>query len=640
LLPGKCPTCERAERTVFYEDGRFVFFWPFLVHSGVQSYIRKRNIVLDACYGQYVYTYVLSHALEIMCLLGLHPAHHKAMRKAIELFSWSFASQLEYKHKVDAVPPSPAGLKYAPFQERSVGVMATEIRKILAGESKLKGILLADEMGTGKTIQAIGLINSLPEAKKIIVLTPAIMVGKFADHLRTWLTRHLAVLPIGNKILSKRGREELMARLMRNDLSYGSVQYKMFGPKSKVGSFDGFVLVTNYEFIKAIKPLLEQVEFDLLIADEAHYLKNPKAQRTKFVIGDNSKKKKEPPLLKYKAMLLMTGTPGTSSVRDICYLAHACAPREFVVSETLMRYAGLQLDSIYTKYGRKMIYVEREMRPEERSELLREFSSRLLATIMIRRLKSQVVTELPEKVRELFVLPETQELLKLAQKERNIALEALSAMRSGQNRKLFITKMTELSQARRETAQAKVLVLKDHIENLMENAQKVVVFCYHREIAELVAKMYNCKYVHGDMDTNKRMEVIQEFREEIRKHPDKGAMIALTMSSCGVGIDIPEAQVALFVEMDWLPSTIVQAEDRLYRIGQTKNVLCQYIVAAHTVDERIAYRVLERSKNLSLATGDMAPGFELGGETNPEEAIGGVLEDLVHEGQLEESEGA
>jgi superfamily II DNA/RNA helicase len=152
--------------------------------------------------------------------------------------------------------------------------------------------------------------------------------------------------------------------------------------------------------------------------------------------------------------------------------------------------------------------------------------------------------------------------------------------------------------------------------------------------------MYNCKYVHGDMDTNKRMEVIQEFREEIRKNPDKGAMIALTMSSCGVGIDIPEAQVALFMEMDWLPSTIVQAEDRLYRIGQTKNVLCQYIVAAHTVDERIAYRVLERSKNLSLATGDMAPGFELGGETNPEEAIGGVLEDLVHEGQLEESEGA
>jgi SWI/SNF-related matrix-associated actin-dependent regulator 1 of chromatin subfamily A len=200
--------------------------------------------------------------------------------------------------------------------------------------------------------------------------------------------------------------------------------------------------------------------------------------------------------------------------------------------------------------------------------------------------------------------------------------------------------MTELSQARRETAQAKVLVLKDHIENLMENAQKVVVFCYHREIAELVAKMYNCRYVHGDLDTSKRMEVIQEFREDIRANPDKGAMIALTMSSCGVGIDIPEAQVALFVEMDWLPSTIVQAEDRLYRIGQTKNVLCQYIVAAHTVDERIAYRVLERSKNLSLATGDMAPGFELGGETNPEEAIGGVLEELANESQLEEGEGA
>lgn len=590
---------------------------PYVLRSPARKLIESGKIQLRSEHsGHLGSTYLVTEALEIMRAMHLHPEHLHPVKKALDLFSASFATPLEYAHLHDGViVPDPRSGEYMNFQKRSISSIATEIRRILSGEEKVKrGVLLADDMGVGKTIQAIGVIDSLPEIERVLIVCPSIMVTKFAEKLNEWLSRRdMRIIPVSNATMTKRRQFEFLTAMNR-------------------GYITKFVMIMNYELVTRLQDAFKNINFDLIVLDEAHYVKNPSAQRTKVILGFFYKGKKfVPPKINYRSILMMTGTPGTAAVIDICNLANALAPQEFRRSETVQRYCGMQLGVVYTRYGQRVAYEEREMSKREKDELLTELANRLRMHIMIRRSKQDVLNELPEKMREIVVLPKSEQLIAQAELEKRLAKQAYQAIiaKDAEARKQFASRMAELAEVRRKTAMMKAEAIKDYVQDISDNGGQIVAFCYHRAVAEYVGKLYRCPVVHGELDHKARLQVIQQFRDAIITDPNQPHMIVLTMSSCGVGIDIPEAQVALFLEMDWLPSTIVQAEDRLYRIGQKKNVLCQYIVAADTIDERIARRVIDRASDLSKATGDAETSFSFDGVDQQSE-VRTILQDFVN----------
>ena len=132
--------------------------------------------------------------------------------------------------------PAPAGLQYMPFQKAGIDFVNTQ-----------KNVLIADEMGLGKTIQAIGYINLNKDIKTVLVICPASLKMNWKQELEKWLVRPFNVVILNGKLAD--------------------------------------ITITNYESVKKYFDLLRSKTWDLLILDESHYIKNYKAQRTKYITG-------------------------------------------------------------------------------------------------------------------------------------------------------------------------------------------------------------------------------------------------------------------------------------------------------------------------------------------------------------------
>ena len=135
--------------------------------------------------------------------------------------------------------PAPAGLAYLPYQRGGI-----------AYAMERDGVLIGDEPGLGKTIQAIGAVNADPHARRVLVICPASLKLNWRNELRKWLVRPMSI---------------------------GIAESDDF-PKTDV-------VIINYDIVARHRPVIDRIEWDCLIVDEAHYLKSPKAQRTKAVLG-------------------------------------------------------------------------------------------------------------------------------------------------------------------------------------------------------------------------------------------------------------------------------------------------------------------------------------------------------------------
>ncbi|MEM4202516.1 MAG: DEAD/DEAH box helicase [Candidatus Methanomethylicaceae archaeon] len=539
-----------------------------------------------------------SVALDIMLrILGLH-FHHPGVRDAARMVSYGLAAPIEwaYGHNTPAICPS--GLSLLPHQDRAVRAITDIIDRYLSGVSEQRGVVLADDMGLGKTIMASCVINSSKLVRNVLVVCPASIVLKFAHELRKWLVKPFAVVQITRATVATHGHEltsffqRMAAASQYSDAS--PITYKL----------PGVVVVTNYEYIENAKKILGWTKFDLLICDEAHYLKNQNAKRTKLILGEFSKAGFSPPLIPWRAVIHMTGTPAKNSLPDLFMLIKSANPPEWTKSEFLFRYCGYGLKTIYVRGYQKLVY---DKVFDVEPEIIHELRSRLYATTMIRRTKSDVLKDLPEKIRDIISIdPGDRAILALLKREGEILSDAakkLSAARDSRERfAVRSNALSELARARHEIAKRKIPYIIQHINDSLEG-QSVVIFAYHRDIAEALAERLKCDFIHGDVPPPERDSRIKKFKLTAAR---SNAFLVATMHSCGLGIDLQEAQVCLFAELDWVPSTIAQAEDRLHRIGQKGSVVCQYFVVADSVDEKIARVINDKSLLIRDALGDSA----------------------------------
>lgn len=472
-------------------------------------------------------------------------AVEEAMRQAQE------ASALSRSASADIEVPAPPGLSYLPFQRAGIAYALTR-----------SNCLIADEMGLGKTVQAIGVANA-SAARRVLVICPAFLRLNWRNEWRRWDVQGLTVA------IAESG--------------------KALPPAD--------VVIASYEAATKMASAIRQVQWDLLIVDECHYVKNPDAQRTKAVLGD--KKTKLPPI-PAKRRLFLTGTPIVNRPIELWPLVEALDPNGLGAS--FWAFAKRYCDARHDGWGWRF----------DGASNLEELQQRLRSTVMVRRQKKDVLTELPPKIRQVVLLEakgmEVQRALREEAQAWQRHEDLLTALRvqaelakaiGDQEYEEAIARLRnaakvafeDLSLARHALALAKVPAVVEHVQEVLDAKAKVVVFAWHQDVAEAIARAFAPASVlaHGGLSDQVRQAAVQRFQSD----PATRVFVG-TIRGAGVGITLTASDHVVFAELWWVPGDISQAEDRCHRIGQVNPVLVQHLVVDGSLDARMAHVIVAK----------------------------------------------
>ncbi len=510
----------------------------------------------------------------------------------------------------DLVIPAPPGLDYLPFQKAG-------IEYALSNHKPTADCLVADPPGLGKTIQAIGVHNFQKKPwRDILIVCPASLKKNWEKEFKKWDV-HGRTVGIVRTITTMHDQTGPDGKPMRKERLDGRTD--LLGPKIKIAkTVDVFpntdVVIINKELFERHESKLKGFDWDFMIVDEADAFCNPKAKSSMHIWGGKPKGGKTiKPITAGKRMFL-TGTPMHTSPINLWVFVRAMDPK------------GL---------GRNwMKFVERYCDAHESfggidttgSSHLNELNVMLRNSFMVRRNKKEVLKDLPPKRREIILLPDDG-LLKQVEDELSMArklladfehmmgierpdrmFDALNSLYEGTDNMEFedvIDQMSsrvqvsfeEFSAYRKALAIAKAPLVVEHVNRLVRAGEKVILFCYHKDVAAHFRRSFNnAAFVTGATPTERRQDEVDRFQTD----PDCMVFIG-NIAAAGVGFTLTASSIVVFAELSWLPNEMEQAEDRAWRIGQINAVLIQYLVIDGSLDARMAEVLVERMENISHA---------------------------------------
>lgn len=229
---------------------------------------------------------------------------------------------------------------------------------------------------------------------------------------------------------------------------------------------------------------------------------------------------------------------------------------------------------------------------------LGELRERLRATVMVRRKKSAVLGQLPEKRHEVLVLPRDGAETLLREEARLWARltheEAAQALEAGK-----MPPIEGLAEVRRKLGEAKVRPALEYIRGCLEGGEKLVVFAVHRAVLEaLRVALPGAVMIHGDVPLAMRQEAVDQFQRDPQVRVFLGQIQA-----AGVGLTLTASSHAVFVEQSWSPMEMQQAEDRVHRRGQHRGVLITRVVFDLSLDAQMLRIAAKKSRVLERALG-------------------------------------
>lgn len=461
------------------------------------------------------------------------------------------------------IVPAPQGLAYLPYQLAGVAYAQTR-----------QDALIADEMGLGKTIQALGLINIDKTIANVLVICPASLKLNWSREAKKWLTRPLKV----------------------------SIANGAFAP--------GGLVIINYEQVKKFRAQIDAVQWDLLVVDEAHYLKNGKADRTAAVLGRwNQDPKKVVRPIQAQRKLFLTGTPILNRPCELWTLLQAIDKRGL----------GANWKTFHTRYC--AAYQGRHGWVIDGASHLDELQAKLRSSVMIRRMKADVLTELPAKRRSVIAFtPESVEAKAIVAREAELVRgteEKLATLRAKveqlrewhdpaaykkavqELRDESFAAFAETSAIRHEVALAKVPQVIDHVRDLLETEAKIVIMAHHHDVIDWIRDQLT---EFGSVQFDGRMSLKDRDAAVTRFQTDKACRVFVGgIQAAGVGITLTAAALVVFAELDWVPGNLAQAEDRCHRIGQIDSVLVQHLVLDGSLDARMAQIIVDKMDVIAAA---------------------------------------
>ena len=386
--------------------------------------------------------------------------------------------------------------------------------------------LLGDEMGLGKTVQAIAAMVSLKAlgATHFMVVCPASVLVNWAREIAQFSDLPVTLIKGGDFEASRRWQD------------------------------GGGVAVTTYESISRFA-LPQDFTFAMLIADEAHYVKNPAARRTQALL-----------ILSRKAQrtLFMTGTPLENRVDEMCFIVSCLRPD--IAGEI-----------------RQMKYISAA--PQFREKL---------APVYLRRTRENVLSELPALIEKEQWVEMTAEEWKSYML--SVMAENFMAMRQVS---WDVPDLSRSSKARR---------LLELCREAEEDGRKVIVFSYFRETIRAVQSILGDRALEpitGSVSAARRQELVDACTEA-----GDGTVLICQVQAGGTGLNIQAASVVIFCEPQIKPSIENQAISRAYRMGQIRTVMVHRLLCDNTVDERILELLREKQEQFELFAEESAAGSE------------------------------
>lgn len=473
--------------------------------------------------------------------------------------------------------PRPAGLEYLPFQRAGIKFVLDAFGR---GEN---GVLVGDQPGLGKTIEAIGVINAT-KPKRVLIICPCNLRINWSRELHKWLV---------------------------GDESVGVA--KTSYPFPQVAD----VIVVHYDVLHKFEKELRAIEWDLLVIDEVHYIKTPTARRTRQVKGYVPKNSKDPQkAAKEQAMALspipakrrigMTGTPIVNRPVELWTILNWLNPARY---NNFFKYAMRFCDAKKIDIGRG-----RTAWDFTGSSHLDELRLNLRSSLMVRRLKQDVLKELPPKRRQVIEIPnemsagaedewdaaedrvaEASALVQLAavSDDPKVYEEAVANLKTAQ-----AAVFAELSEARHRLGLAKLPFVIEHLQNALEESDKIVCFAHHRDVLAALKAEFGAAAVllQGGMSDADKQAAVDRFQTEPAVRVFFGQDDA-----AGVGYTLTASDHVVFAEGNWVPGNLSQCEDRTHRIGQAKSVLVQHLVFEKTLDARMIKTCVDKQQVIEQA---------------------------------------
>jgi SWI/SNF-related matrix-associated actin-dependent regulator of chromatin subfamily A-like protein 1 len=423
------------------------------------------------------------------------------------------------------------------FQEEAVSLLL-----------KRKHTLLAHSMGLGKTCMAIELINRLHLCPVLVICKASIKIN-WQRKILDWATASHFI-----QIVHKRtDRIEPLAT----------------------------IVIVNYDLIthSYIHLQLKQIKWALLICDEAHYLKNMKAQRTKAILSGKGL------IHSTERSLMMTGTPVLNRPIELYPILRVLSP------ETIAPYGD------YYKFARRYCAGHQDgfCFNDKGHSNEKELNQRLRQGFMIRRTYAEIENQLPKRRYEVILIEQTCAV------DNNLrVLER--AERTDFKHQALDCDAGNLATLRRQTAEAKIDAVIETIREYVESVDKLVIFAYHHSVIERLEnelKGYGVVTLTGATAQKDRQGGIDLFIQK----PDLHVFIG-QLQAAGEGIDGLQrcCHNVLFVESSWVPGEISQAIARLWRLGQSHPVLIRFLVWANSIEEHMLRVALDKVKTIREIT--------------------------------------
>jgi SWI/SNF-related matrix-associated actin-dependent regulator of chromatin subfamily A-like protein 1 len=408
------------------------------------------------------------------------------------------------------------------------------IEKLLKNDK----FILADDMGLGKTTSTV--IASLESgSKKTLIICPASLKINWEREIKNYTDKTVYICE-GKKF---------------EDADY---------------------IITNYDILKNFhdpkdkeNSILLKSKFDLVVIDEAHYVSNAQAQRTKIIMDLTKNIKK---------LWLLTGTPMTSRPMNYYNILKLI---DSPVSQNWMAYAIRYCNGYQFRVGSKKVW---NVTGASNLEELRDRTSRQI----LRRLKTDVL-DLPDKIMTPVYLRLKSRLYE------GLMGEYYDWYNNRQDEsKSLSVQFTKLMKVRQVLAEEKISHTIELAENIIEQGKKVIIFSNFTEPLKKIHEHFGKKSVYLDGSTTKpaRQDAVDKFQES-----DKIQVFCGNIKAAGVGLTLTAAEACIMNDLSFVPAEHSQAEDRAYRYGQKNTVSIYYPIFENTI-EGVIYDILDRKKKI------------------------------------------
>ena len=402
-----------------------------------------------------------------------------------------------------------------------------------------KRYILADDMGLGKTTSTI--IAALETgAKKILIICPATLKINWQREIENYTDRSIYI-------------------------SEG----KNFSTEHDFVIINYDILKNFYDLKDKENSLITKCGFDLIIIDEAHYIQNAQAQRTKLINGFSTKTER---------LWLLTGTPMTSRPMNYFNLLSLI---ESPVAQNWMAYAIRYCQGYQFTAGKRKIW---NVSGASNLEELRDRTSRQV----LRRLKTEVL-DLPDKIITPVYLR-----LKSKDYETEVGEYYDWYENKKEESKSLTVQFSKLMKVRQIIAEEKIKQTIELAQNIIDQDKKVIIFTNFTDTLRKIHEHFGKQsvYLDGSCTKPQRQFAVDQFQEN-----EKIKVFVGNLKAAGVGITLTAGEACIMNDLSFVPSDHSQAEDRAYRYGQKNTVSVYYPIFENTI-EGIIYDMLQNKKNI------------------------------------------